>query len=110
MEFSNTPFKEILEVSARQAKAFALAKFAYLKAKFEYEHAESILISATPGKSQAEKTNNAKASKEWLLINMELAKAEARFELERLNYGLCEKEYQAQYLEHKIDHDTIKRG
>lgn len=99
----------ILSVLEAQGKVLAKARHAYLLKEAERRHHEATLIKASEGKSTAEKTISAQATKEWLVFHQELARTESLYEFQRLKYSVLEKEFQAIYLELKIDSESIKR-
>lgn len=85
------------------------ARLAYLLKEAERKHFEAQLIASAEGKSNAEKTINAQATKDWAEFQQELAVLQNAFEFEKLRYDILDKAFQAEYLSAKLDAETIKR-
>ena len=101
---------DILENLTKQNTILSRARLAYLSKEAERKHKESTLILASLGKSQAEKTTLAQSTKEWLEFHKELAKKEAIYEYEKFKAEILKLEYQALYLQEKLDAESIRRG
>jgi len=82
----------------------------YLTMEAERKHFEAKLVKAAEGKSQAEKLTNAHATEEWLVFHKKLARAEAIYEFEKFKLEILDKEFQALYLQMKLDEKQIRRG
>lgn len=104
------PLREMVDLLNRHAEVTARAYYAYLRAKIQKEHDISILVESMQGKSQAEKVSLAHGTNKWLEINDAFNKADARFDLERRKYEVLKFEFQARYLEIKLDGVEIARA
>jgi hypothetical protein len=93
-----------------QVEKYAVARNNYLSKKAERDHFESCLVKAAEGKSQAERVMNAQATTAWLEFHKELARLEAIMDFHKLKLDVLDKEYQAAYLQQKLDEKQIKRG
>lgn len=82
---------------------------AFLAKKAERDHFEATLVKSSPGESNAEKVMNAKATSEWLNFHKILNRLEAEYEFFKLQFRVLELEYQAQYLEQKLDQGMIRK-
>jgi hypothetical protein len=85
------------------------ARNEFLLKEAERKHFESVLIKAAEGKSHAEKVVNAQSTKEWLKFHKELARLKAVLEFRELEYDVLDKEYQAAYLQGKLDGKIISK-
>ena len=109
MNFPSNPLSEL--IAGLEAMNIHLGKdrAAYLALEAEKGHHEAVLIQAAPGKSHAEKVNNAKANPEWAVFQLKLARAEAVYEFQKLKFSIMEKNWMSAYLELKLDGAVIKK-
>lgn len=70
---------------------------------------EARLIQSAGGKSQAEKTVNAQATKDWELFHRELIDLKKIAENERLKFELMDKEWLRVYANNKLDGHLMRR-
>lgn len=109
MDFKQNPLTQSIQDLYSQSTLLAKARHAFLLKDAEKSHWDARMINANPGKSYAEKSNNAKASEEWLSFHKELAKLESLFEFEKLKFSIMERDWQSQYLAMKLDESLIKK-
>lgn len=86
------------------------ARNAYLLLKAEKDHFEAKLVKFSPGESNAERVNNAKADPKWLEFHLKLNRSESEYEFIKLQMKILEMEYYAQLNEFKLDGSIIKKG
>ncbi len=86
-----------------------VARNKYLLKEAEKDHFESVMISEALGKSVAERVINAKAKKEWNKFQLELARLEAVYEFLKLKFRIMEHEFNAQYLETKLNAGMLQK-
>lgn len=92
-----------------QNKTLGSARARYLLKESERKHFEALLIKKAAGKSHAERTINAQATRDWLEFQQVLAGFESEFEFEKLKYEILDKAYLAEHLSMKLDAGEIKR-
>jgi hypothetical protein len=103
------PLESHVEALRAHNDTLGKARNAYLAKEAERKHFEATLIRAAEGKSHAEKTVNAQATLEWVEFQVALARLEAVFEFQKLKYDVLDKEYQAAYLQLKLDGPLIRK-
>lgn len=101
---------DIVDKLDAQNTVLGKARDAYLSKEAMRKHFEATLIKAADGKSHAERMVNAQADEQWLAFAKDLARLEAIFEFQKLKYEVLDKEYQALYLEHKLNAGVIRKG
>lgn len=100
---------DILGLLDKQKDVLSQARDKHLAKEAERKHFEAVLIKTALGKSHAEKVINAQAEADWLTFHKELARLEAIFEFHKLKFEVLDKEFQARYLEAKLDQGMIKK-
>lgn len=104
------PLESHVDALSAQNDTLGKARNDYLAKEAERKHFEARLIKAAEGKSHVEKVVNAQATSEWAQFQKELARLEAIFEFQKLKYDVLDKEYQAAYLQLKLDGPLIKKA
>ena len=107
--FRDHPLGAIIAALGAKNIHLGKARNEYLRLEAERKHFEATLIQASEGKSHAERTNYAQTAPGWLAFHQKLARAESEYEFHRLEFSILEKEYQAQYLQLKLDHGLIQK-
>lgn len=100
---------ERLQKIAAQIDVLYKAEEDYLTLEAAKEHKLAVIVTASPGTSQAAKDAAAKATTEWLQFRKDLALAEAVFHRERHILELKNNAFQAEYLSFKIEQDAIRK-
>lgn len=103
------PLESEVDALTHQNDQLGIARNDYLAREAERKHFEATLIAKAEGKSHAERVVNAQATQEWLKFHKELARAEAVYEFQKLKYDVLDKEFQAAYLQLKMDGPLIKK-
>jgi len=108
------PFKEhalsdIIRALHTKNTDLGIIRNSFLSFKAEKEHMDASLIKLSSGDSNAEKTMNAKATKEWADFHKKLSRLEAEYEFRKLEFKVLEYEYQARYLQMKLDGGLINK-
>lgn len=103
------PLESQVDALSKQNDTLGKARNAFLAKEASRKHFEATLVRAAEGKSHAEKLVNAQARLEWLEFQTALARLEAVFEFQKLKYDVLDKEYQAAYLQLKLDGPLIKK-
>ena len=109
MDITNHPLKELLQNMEVQNDTLSKARNKYLTKEASRKYTEAVLIRQASGKSHAEKSINAQATKDWLEFHTELARLEAIFEFQKLKWEILDKEFMAQYLTLKTDPIMVRR-
>jgi|ERR1043165_2163588 hypothetical protein len=110
MSLANGPLSHVLSALDGMNKRLGKARNEFLAMKAMKDHFEATLVKSSPGESNAEKVVNAKADPRWQDFHEVLNRYEAEYEYLRVQFSILEKEYQAQYLELKLNDTAIKRG
>lgn len=107
---SEHPLSHIISALSTKNIELGKARNAFLLLKAEKDNFEANLVKFSPGESNAERVNNAKAKEEWLAFHIKLNRAEAEYEFIKLQFRILECEFQSQYLTLKLDDKAIRRG
>lgn len=99
----------VLTKLERQCEVLGIARNDYLSKESERKHFEAKLIKEARGKSHAERVTEAQSLDLWLEFHKKLARLEAIYEFQKLKFEVLSKEYQAIYLELKIEHQVIQK-
>lgn len=109
MDFHSNPLSELLAALHRQNDILGVARNKYLLKEAARKHFEAEMISGCPEASQAARVTTCQAQPEWLEFHVELARLESIYEFQKLKFTIMEKEWQTQYLMHKLDGPLIKK-
>lgn len=109
MDFHSNPLGGLLDMLDKQNMVLGEARARYLSLEAPRKHEEAKLIKRAPGKSHAEKMTNAQAEPEWAELQLNVSKAEAEYEFEKLKFSILEKSWQSSYLDLKLDGSVIKK-
>ncbi len=109
MNFLSSPLTPLLVQLEAHNEVLGKARAEYLALEAERKHFEATLIQSAPGKSHAEKLNNAQSQLEWVEFSLKLARAEAVYEFQKLKFTIMEKNWQSEYLCMKLDGSLIKK-
>lgn len=109
MNLPKTPLSDILDTLHKQSVVLGRARDKYLEMESERHHYEAQVILKAPGSSMAERKVQAEATEEWLLFHRALARLESVYEFQKFKAKILELEYQAQYLQLKMDGSLIKK-
>lgn len=101
---------DIIAALTKQNDTLGAARNSYLSKEAERKHFEATLVAAAQGKSHAERVINAQATEDWVQFAKELARLEAVFEFQKLKYDVLDKEFQALYLEAKLNAPLIRKA
>lgn len=110
MNFKSNPLSDLITALYGMNEILSKARHAFLEKEAEKKHFEALLTKTAEGKSHAEKSMNAQAKESWAAFHKDLARLESIYEFQRLKFSVLEKEYQANYIQIKLDADLMKKG
>ncbi len=109
MEFRRHAHSDIIAYLHILNDQVGVARNAFLAKKAESEHFDSKLAESSPGKSNAERTTRAKATKQYLEFHLDLARLESVLKFLEMKFKIMEKEYQSQYQETGLNEGLIRK-
>lgn len=109
MKFHSNALSDLLAALHKQNEVLGRARDLYLSKEAEKKHFEATLVLKAHGASMVERKTHAEASVEWLVFHNALARLESIYRFQELKMQILDKEFQAQYLTHKLDGSLIKK-